>query len=185
MKVFGNGFPPSKIFMPKAMASWRIGDMIGRGDYDNVALASFSVVDRENIDVRRCFQETNHIFAFGRDIVQSVVTIDMVMFLGSACGGSSGSRLGGLSSLGGVGLGGGVDNGGGISKPRNGGGSLGINELRRLYNDNRVSSHVDPHSVVVGDFSFRGFIVQMNIEGIDPSRHLCTVSLMFIVDQER
>ena len=82
--VIGSG-QNAKIFVPAASASWNIDGIAQKGDYDNLLLLSFSIHDQEVIDIRRCFEETTHIFAFGRDINKTVLQVSLLMMLATGC----------------------------------------------------------------------------------------------------
>lgn len=75
----------AKVFMPDGVSEWSIGDMLRKGDYDNAVLQSFALVDQEIVDVRRCFEETTHIFAFGRNPNASVLQVAILLFLYNGC----------------------------------------------------------------------------------------------------
>lgn len=154
MRVFGTSVQ-GKLIAPKATSSWKIGEMLKKGQYNNIAVLSFSSVDVESIDIRRCFDETNHLFSFGRDVMKSVVTLDMVLFLGQIC-----TKKGGV-------------------------GTLSISQLKTLYSKNRVSQKKEGLSSNVDDFTFKGYLVGMTIGSVDPSRQYCVVSFSFIPIQGR
>lgn len=98
MTVFGaDKFGEAKLFLPKASSSWDIAGIVGNGD-GNVILASFELLDIEAVDIRRCFNETNHIFALGRDIERSVVSADVMVFFGKPCEGSGGKKISDIRS---------------------------------------------------------------------------------------
>ena len=75
----------AKLFVPKSSAEWSIGEIFKKGDYDNVILSSFDLMDVEIVDVRRCFEETTHIFAFGRHPEASLLTVSVMIFLDNGC----------------------------------------------------------------------------------------------------
>lgn len=91
MTVFGVT-TEAKLFLPVATANWNIAGIVTNGSA-NIILASFSLDDMEAIDIRRCFNETNHIFALGRDIERSILTVEVIVFLGKVCDGSGSKTI--------------------------------------------------------------------------------------------
>lgn len=75
----------AKLFVPKGSSSWQIGDLVKKGEYDNILLLSFSARDQEIIDVRRCFNETTHIFAFGRNPNGCILEVSLLVVLYNGC----------------------------------------------------------------------------------------------------
>ena len=89
--IFGNTNTSARMYIPKATASWSISGLFDNTKGSNAVVHSYSYDDIDLVDIRRCFNETNHIFAFGRDIIRSSITVDVLLFLGKGCeaGGSS------------------------------------------------------------------------------------------------
>ena len=83
--IFGPAGLTTKMMIPRGSASWGLEDIVSKGDYDNVLLLSFAVADQEIVDVRQCFDETTHIFAFGRNAGASVMEISFLVFLYDGC----------------------------------------------------------------------------------------------------
>lgn len=75
----------AKLFIPKGTATWDIKDVVKKGEFDNVLLMSFSISDQEIIDVKRCFEETTHIFAFGRNTTACILDVTLLFFLSDGC----------------------------------------------------------------------------------------------------
>lgn len=98
MTVFG-AVTSGKMTIPKASLDWKVLPGLEKGTYSNVILYSFSEQDSETIDVRRCFQDVNHIFAFGRDTERSLFTVNLLCFLGEMCGGGAQAKISNLKSL--------------------------------------------------------------------------------------
>ena len=82
--IFGNTVV-AKLLAPKSSADWSIDDFLKKGDNDNVVLQTFGLADTEIVDIRRCFEETTHIFAFGRNAEGSVLQIALLVFLYNGC----------------------------------------------------------------------------------------------------
>ena len=91
MTVFGVSDTSSRLYLPKASSKWSLEGLVGGGGTgSNAVLYSIGMSDTESIDIRRCFNETNHIFAFGRDVSKTVMTVSVLVFIGKPCGGGSG-----------------------------------------------------------------------------------------------
>lgn len=71
----------TKLMIPKGSASWEVKDIIRKDEYDNVLLLSFSMQDQETVDIRQCFDESTHIFAFGRNAQACVMEVGFLVFL--------------------------------------------------------------------------------------------------------
>ena len=91
--IFGNTNTSARMYIPKATASWSISGLFDNTEGSNAIVHSYSLDDIDLVDIRRCFKETNHIFAFGRDILRSSVTVDVLLFLGKSCGETSTSNV--------------------------------------------------------------------------------------------
>ena len=83
-KLFG-AKTQAKLFIPKGSSDWKIDGLLNKGDYDNALLLSFSANDQEIIDVRRCFEDITHIFAFGRNAQNCVLTVSILLVLYNGC----------------------------------------------------------------------------------------------------
>lgn len=81
----GPGALQAKLMIPRGSSSWEIKDVIKKGDFDNVLLLSFAIGDQEIVDIRQCFDETVHIFAFGRNAQGCVMEVSLLMFLYDGC----------------------------------------------------------------------------------------------------
>lgn len=154
MTIFGP-IPTSKLFLPKSTADWGIKGMLKKGDCGNIALLSFYASDSETIDIRKCFQDVNHIFAFGRDISKSVVTVEFIYFYGKEC-----------------------------SKSSNTGSTLSIDNIRKKYEENRIYKKKQTLSVTIDNFNFSGYLIDMKFGQVDPKTSTCGITFTFIVDQE-
>ena len=110
MTIFGTAnAKPARLYLPKATATWSLEGIFDgpkksdkksltgsiksfnngkKGGGSNAVLYSIGLTDTESIDIRRCFNETNHIFAFGRDITKTVMTVSVMVFLGESCDGA-------------------------------------------------------------------------------------------------
>lgn len=82
--VIGTG-KNAKLFLPASSATWDIKGIVKKNQYDNILLLSFSIHDQEVVDIRRCFDETTHIFAFGRNVGNTVLQMSLLMFLPKPC----------------------------------------------------------------------------------------------------
>ena len=82
--IIGTG-DNAKFFLPASSASWNIKGVVQKGQYDNILLLSFAIHDQEVIDVRKCFREVTHIFAFGRNPSAAVLQMSLLMFLPKPC----------------------------------------------------------------------------------------------------
>ena len=82
--IFGNEVG-SKLIIPKGASQWDVESLFKKDQYDNVVLMSFNLSDQETIDIRRCFDETTHIFAFGRNASASVFEMTFALFLYNKC----------------------------------------------------------------------------------------------------
>ena len=153
--VFGTEVT-ARMFLPKGSADWSIGDdFLKKDKHENVLLRTFALSDQEIVDVRRCFEETTHIFAFGRNTQASVLQVSLVMFLYDGCSaGEKNDRW------------------------------LDIDRLRAEYKKNRVYENQVPLKISIDEFNVSGYLIKMNIEDVNPSSKTCSVSLTFLLDQE-
>lgn len=84
-KIFGSDGKSTVMTVPDSSAQWSISDFAKKGQYSNLLLYSFGIVDQEAIDVRRCFNDVTHVFAFGRDLRTSVFSVNLLLLLGKIC----------------------------------------------------------------------------------------------------
>lgn len=153
--IFGTD-TKAKLFIPGGSASWSIGDIVKARQYDNALLLSFSLVDQETIDIRRCFEETTHIFAYGRNMNTSLLQVSLLLFLYDGCKGAAANR----------------------------GGWLKTSELRDKYEQNRIYKKQDTIKIVIDDFNIDGYLIKMDISDVNPALKTCTATFTFIPDQE-
>lgn len=153
--VFGTEVT-ARLFLPKGSADWSIGDdFLKKDKYDNVLLQAFALVDQEIVDVRRCFEETTHVFAFGRNAQSSILQVVLIMFLYDGCsGGEKNDKW------------------------------LDVEKLRTEYKKNRVYENQVPLKVSIDELNVSGYLIKMGIENVNPSSKTCTVTLNFLLDQE-
>ena len=94
MTIFGTrNAKPARIFLPKATSTWSLEGLFEGSRNSNAILYSIGLTDMESVDIRRCFNETNHIFSFGRDVSKTVMTVSVMVFLGESCDGSGDATL--------------------------------------------------------------------------------------------
>lgn len=79
--IFGGDASSTRLAIPDSSMSWNLGSFISNDSYKNVLLYSFNFVDQDAVDVRRCFNDTTHIFAFGRDVRTSVLNVHLLLLL--------------------------------------------------------------------------------------------------------
>lgn len=144
----------AKVFMPDGVSEWSIGDMLKKDEYDNAVLQSFAIVDQEIVDVRRCFEETTHIFAFGRNPNVSVLQVSVLLFLYDGCPDGSHSNW------------------------------LKLEDLRKKYKEYRVYEKQDSLRVAIDTMNVDGFLIKMAVEDVNPGNNSCTVGFTFLLDQE-
>lgn len=151
--IFGSDVK-AKLFIPKSSAEWSIDGIFGKSDYDNVLLLSFELTDEEIVDIRRCFEETTHIFAFGRNPQTSILHVSTVIFLYDGCGDSEHGNW------------------------------LKLQELRDKYKACRVYEKNAPIKVRIDDFVLNGFLIKLHVSDVDPVKKLCVATFTFLLDQE-
>jgi hypothetical protein len=144
----------AKVFMPDGVSEWSIGDMLKKDEYDNAVLQSFAIVDQEIIDIRRCFEETTHIFAFGRNPNVSVLQVSVLLFLYDGC--PSGSHPNWLK----------------------------VEDLRKKYKEYRVYEKQDSIRVAIDTMNVDGFLIKMTVDDVNPNNNSCTIGFTFLIDQE-
>jgi hypothetical protein len=144
----------AKLFIPKGTATWDIKDVVKKGEFDNVLLMSFSISDQEIIDVKRCFEETTHIFAFGRNPNVSVLQVSVLLFLYDGC--PSGAHPNWLK----------------------------VEDLRKKYKEYRVYEKQDSIRVAIDTMNVDGFLIKMTVDDVNPNNNSCTIGFTFLIDQE-
>jgi hypothetical protein len=77
--IFGGDASSTQLAIPNSSMSWSIGGFLASESYKNVLLYSFNFVDQDAVDVRRCFNDTTHIFAFGHDVRTSVLEVHLLL----------------------------------------------------------------------------------------------------------
>ena len=154
--IFGAEVGTKKVFAPGGSADWAIKDFIKKGEFNNVVLYSFSMADQEVVDVRRCFQDVTHIFAFGRNAQASVMGVSLLMFLFDKCRAPVGNK----------------------------GTPLKIDALRSKYEAVRVYKRSEPLEINIDDTNVKGFLVKMTIDDVNPATGACVATFTFILDQE-
>lgn len=164
MTIFGGSGSAARLYLPKATCRWSIEGLFdGMGSKSNVVLSSIDMNDVESIDVRRCFNETNHIFAFGRDVTKSVINVSVILFFGESCGGGSSVSEDGYSY---------------------GGAAVKLADIRSKYEKARVSKSKKSRMIQFDDFTVRGFLIGMQLGSMDARTSTCTVVFTFIPDQD-
>jgi hypothetical protein len=152
--IFGSN-QAAKLFLPKGSASWNIKDVVKKDQYANVFLLSFSLRDRELVDVRRCFDETTHIFAFGRNPAQCVLQVSVLMFLYNGCTEAAATK----------------------NWAR-------LDDIRKAYAKQRVYKSTKALEVTIDGFTCNGFLIDMSIDNVNPSDKTSVVTFTFLLDQE-
>ena len=152
--VFGTD-TPARMYIPKGASKWRVGDFLEKDKYNNVVLMSFGFTEQETVEIKRCFNETTHVFAFGRDIAGSAFTVSVALFLSTQCK-NKGNRLNWLS----------------------------LKQLKEDYNKNRVYKRLNTVDIVVDTFAMSGYLIGMSIGNTDPATKSCLVTFTFLPDQE-
>lgn len=151
MTIFGTAnAKPARLFLPKATATWSLEGLFeGSNKGSNAVLYSIGLSDVESLDIRRCFNETNHIFSFGRDISKTIMTVSVMVFLGEPCDGSGGVTL---------------DN------------------LHGKYEKARLSKAKEPKMIQFDDVTAYGFLISMQVSGIDPRTSSFIAQFNYILD---
>lgn len=144
----------AKVFIPNGVSEWSIDGMLKKEEYDNAVLQSFAIVDQEIVDIRRCFEETTHIFAFGRNPTASVLQVSVLLFLYDGCPGGAHPKW------------------------------LKIEDLRKKYKECRVYEKKDSLKVTIDTMNVNGFLIKMSVDDVNPNTSACTVGLTFLIDQE-
>lgn len=163
--IFGNDLT-AKMFVPDSTASWEVKDLLKKDDYSNVILLSFSSNDQEIIDIRRCFDETTHIFSFGRHTQANVFDVSFLIFLFSKC---KNQDSGGKGKK---------------KKKKSGGKWLELKDLKEKYDKNRIYKNPAPIEITIGSMTVNGYLIKMSIGDVNPATKACAVSFTFILDQE-
>lgn len=164
MTIFGGSGSAARLYLPKATCRWSIeGIFDGTGSKGNVVLSSIEMNDVESIDVRRCFNETNHIFAFGRDVTKSVINVSVILFFGESCGGGSSASDNSYSY---------------------GGSNVKLDDIRSKYEKARVSKSKEPKMIQFDDFTVHGFLIGMQLGSMDARTSSCTIVFTFLPDQD-
>lgn len=144
----------AKLFLPKGSSAWDLKDFIKKGEYENIFLLSFSIKDSEIVDVRRCFDETTHIFAFGRNPVQNVMQVSFLMYLYNGCKNKKGKKW------------------------------AKIDDIRKAYDKQRVYKKTDVVEIKIDDLTVYGFLIDMTVSDVNPVTKTAVISFTFVVDQE-
>lgn len=84
-KIFGADGTNTILSVPDTSAQWSISGFAQKGEYQNLLLYSFALNDQEAVDIRRCFNDVSHVYAFGRDLRMSVLQVNLMLFLGKIC----------------------------------------------------------------------------------------------------
>lgn len=154
MTIIGSKGTASNIYLPASTYSWDLKGLVKKGEFDNLVLIGFQLGASETVDIRRCFNDITHIFSFGRDIGSSTVSVSLMCFLGGSC------KEGG-----------------------NGSGYATVNRLAQKYDrDRRIYMSKDSIEISIDDFLVYGYLVGMQIGGVDPSTGTCVVTFQFILD---
>ena len=144
----------AKLFMPKGSSSWQIDGLIKKGEYDNALLLSFLTNDQEIFDVRKCFEDVTHIFAFGRNAQACVLNVSILIVLYNGCPKSNKSNW------------------------------LKLDQLRKKYAEKRIYKNDKPLKITLDDLSMSGFLIGMSIGDINPMTKTAVADFTFILDQE-
>ena len=150
MTIFGTeNAKPARLFLPKATATWSLEGLFDGSNNSNAILYSIGMADVESLDIRRCFNETNHIFSFGRDVSKTIMTVSVMVLLGKPCDGS---------------------------------GDVTLDSIRGKYEKARVSKAKDSKMIQFDDTTAHGFLISMNISGIDPRTSSFIAQFSYILD---
>lgn len=145
----------SNLYLPLTSCTWNIAGVADRGSYKNIMLVGFSIDDNEAVDIRRCFNDITHIFAFGKNFKASSITTSFICFLGKTC--QDGGKTG-LAEL---------------------------KDLRKKYiEQSRIYKKLGSLEISVGDFSTKGFLVGMSVQNMDTMHSTCIITFTFIPDEE-
>lgn len=152
-KIFGAD-TAATLMIPKGTADWEISDMFKRADYDNLLLMSFQLSDQETIDIRRCFDEVTHIFAFGRNVANTAFSVTFALFLYNKC-----------------------------TNEENEDKWLKLDTLQDKYEQARVFKHPKPLEITIDGFTINGFLVRLSVGDVNPATKVAAVRLTFIPDK--
>lgn len=114
-------------------------------------LTGVSVGAKEIVDVRQCFNDVSYIYALGNNQSQCSMVLTFAVLIGSKECKGKGENLSAIS--------------GGL----------------KAYMSNRISKHPDPHTVTIGGFSKKGWLVDISVGNTDASRGICQGVLNFIM----
>lgn len=154
MTIIGSKGSVADIYIPASTYSWNLKGLVSKGEFNNLVLIGFQFGASETVDIRRCFNDVTHIFSFGRDIGNSMVSVSLMCFLGGSC-----------------------------KKSGNGSGYSTVNRLIQKYDKNgRIYMSKKSIEIAIDNFLIYGYLVGMQIGGVDPSTGTCVVTFQFILD---
>lgn len=84
-QIFGADGKNTVLSIPDSSAQWTIKGFAQKGEFSNVFLYSYGIVDQEAVDARRCFNDITHVYAFGRDLRMSMLSVNLRVLLGQVC----------------------------------------------------------------------------------------------------
>lgn len=160
--VFGAKAQAQDIHLPLSSMEWKVGDLVEKDKYKSIALYSMSLEDNESVDIRKCFNDTTHIFSFGRDSNRNLLVIHLLCFLGEYCSGGEGKSGG--------------------SGNESQSGMKDLKRLREDYEEKRVyKSSATPAQIVIGDMlDINGFITSMTLGNVSPDNGTAVVTLRIL-----
>jgi len=88
--ILGSKASETNMYLPLSSCSWSIGSIASSGTLKNTTLLSVSTNYEEALDVRRCFNDVTHVFAFGRNVRTSIISVTLICFLGGCGDGNPG-----------------------------------------------------------------------------------------------
>lgn len=115
---------------------------------ETTLVSNFNVKDNEKLGMIQCFNNTNHIYAFGHDPENSGFGVTYIVFMGKAC------------------MDGKFEEGDGVAK------------MVSAYNSKKVSAYGKPVTVSFANgTSVDGIVCSMDVDTFDPEMNALTITI--------
>lgn len=119
-----------------------------KADGPNILVSNFQVTDNEKLGIIQCFNDTNHLYAFGHDPQSSAFSLTYIVFMGQACM-RTGFKEGGK-----------------------------VKELVKLYNEGKVSASKKTVTMTFGNgTALQGVLLSLDVAVYDPEMNALTMTV--------
>lgn len=152
MEVFGSKGKSVEVWGPAASVEVR-APALGSVIGDSWLLEGVTISAKEIVDVRQCFEDVAYIYALGNDQGKCVIVLHFIVFIGQKdCGQGKGFEA--------------------------------VEAGMRAYAQNRISTEEGRKRQIIGIGSFarQGWLVGIDISGLDPERSVCHAAATFIME---